>query len=423
MKTGFVLFLAVSTLFMGCVEQSTPDKKVPASAITQAGFLSTNGKNIVNSNGDNVYLRGVNVGGWLVQEQWMCPVLIHPQENMRDHKTMLDTLKERFGAEVRDELIAVYEDNYWTETDFDNCASMGMSVIRLPFSYMNLVILDEGPDFHKLKPNAFSRFDWFVEEAGKRGIYVILDMHGAFGSQNGKDHSGEINDGWQLYNDQANMQKTIWLWGEIAKHFNGNPVVAMYDILNEPGPQARTINHVQWNLFDKIYTEIRKHDPSHIISMESCWDAVHLPRPEQYSWKNVVYQYHYYDWNNITNAEGLNGFTDSKIADIDAGNYNVPTFVGEFTYFDQVSSWDYALNVFNQQGWHWTSLSYKVMQEMGSWGIYHHNPQRANIQTDTEQQIREKWSMVGAEYAKPNPMIKSEIEKKTPYTLSGGSTG
>ena len=50
-----------------------------------------------------------------------------------------------------------------------------------------------------LKSNAFDRLDWFVQNCSQRGMYVILDMHGAFGSQNGMDHSGEVNDGKQLY--------------------------------------------------------------------------------------------------------------------------------------------------------------------------------------------------------------------------------
>ena len=69
-------------------------------------------------------------------------------------------------------------------------------------------------------------------------MYVILDMHGAFGSQNGMDHSGEINDGKQLYYNQSNKDKTLNLWKKIAEHFKGNPAVAAYDILNEPGIKA-----------------------------------------------------------------------------------------------------------------------------------------------------------------------------------------
>ena len=181
-----------------------------ASALGLNDFLKVNGTQIRKSkgSGDVVYLRGTNAGGWLVRENWMNPT------NASDQRTMMDTLANRFGSSKRDELVATYEDNYWTTQDFDNCAEMGMSVIRLPFTYMNLC-----DDNGNLKSNAFDRLDWFVSNCSSRGMYVILDMHGAFGSQNGMDHSGEVNDGTQLYYNQSNKNKTLNLWKSIAEHF------------------------------------------------------------------------------------------------------------------------------------------------------------------------------------------------------------
>ena len=39
---------------------------------------------------------------------------------------------------------------------------------------------------------AFKIKYWIIDECSKRGIYIILDLHGAFGAQNGQDHSGEV---------------------------------------------------------------------------------------------------------------------------------------------------------------------------------------------------------------------------------------
>ena len=50
-------------------------------------------------------------------------------------------------------------------------------------------------DNGNLKSNAFDRLDWFVQNCSQRGMYVIFRHARAFGSQNGMDHSGEINDG------------------------------------------------------------------------------------------------------------------------------------------------------------------------------------------------------------------------------------
>lgn len=263
-----VLAMTLCTLISGNISGAVTVKA--SAALGSNDFLKVKGTQIrkAKGNGDVVYLRGTNAGGWLVQENWMNPT------NASDQRTMMDTLANRFGTSTRDELVATYEDNYWTAQDFDNCAEMGMSVIRLPFTYMNLC-----DDNGNLKSNAFSRLDWFVQNCSQRGMYVILDMHGAFGSQNGMDHSGEVNDGKQLYYNQGNKDKTLNLWKKIAEHFKGNPAVAAYDILNEPGIKAAATYSLHWDFYNEIYNAIRSKDSNHIIIMESCWDADNLPRP------------------------------------------------------------------------------------------------------------------------------------------------
>ena len=383
-------------------------------ALGSNDFLKVNGTQIrkQKGTGDVVYLRGTNAGGWLVQENWMNPT------NASDQKTMMTTLANRFGTSKRDELVSTYENNYWTTQDFDNCAEMGMSVIRLPFTYMNLC-----DDNGNLKSNAFDRLDWFVQNCSQRGMYVILDMHGAFGSQNGMDHSGEINDGKQLYYNQSNKDKTLNLWKKIAEHFKGNPAVAAYDILNEPGIKAAATYSLHWDFYNEIYNTIRSKDSNHIIIMESCWDADNLPRPSQYGWTNVAYEYHYYPWSAQNSSDAQKSYFSSKVSDIANHNYGVPTFVGEFTCFEQSEGWKAAMSTFNSQGWHWTTWSYKVTGN-SSWGIYNHNPEKVDIYNDSADTIKNKWSAVGTANGWKNDKIYNLVK---PYlsgtvTSTGGST-
>ena len=383
-------------------------------ALGSNDFLKVNGTQIrkQKGTGDIVYLRGTNAGGWLVQEDWMNPT------NASDQKTMMTTLANRFGASKRDELVSTYENNYWTTQDFDNCAEMGMSVIRLPFTYMNLC-----DDNGNLKSNAFDRLDWFVQNCSQRGMYVILDMHGAFGSQNGMDHSGEINDGKQLYYNQSNKDKTLNLWKKIAEHFKGNPAVAAYDILNEPGIKAAATYSLHWDFYNEIFNTIRSKDSNHIIIMESCWDADNLPRPSQYGWTNVAYEYHYYPWSAQNSSDAQKSYFSSKVSDIANHNYGVPTFVGEFTCFEQAEGWKAAMSTFNGQGWHWTTWSYKVTGN-SSWGIYNHNPEKVDIYNDSADTIKNKWSAVGTANGWKNDKIYNLVK---PYlsgtvTSTGGST-
>lgn len=320
----------------------------------------------------------------------MCPT--EQTENVSCQKEMIQVLRERFGKEKADELIDVYEDNFWTETDFDNCKDLGMNVIRLPFTYMNF-LEDDG----KLKDNAFERVDWFVEQAGKRGMYVILDMHGAQGSQNEKDHSGDTTQGAAFFygeNAEKNQAEYIQLWERIAEHYNGNSAVAGYDLLNEPYCDLpENTGKTCWDIYDRAYKAIRKIDEDHIIIMEAKWDPVNLPNPKDYGWENVIYEYHQYNYADQHSAQAqLEGIT-LKLDLADAADYGVPNYIGETSFFDNVQSWERCLNEMNRRGCIYTTWSYKATGNgNNTWGIYNIQAEKANVETDDYDTIKEKWS-------------------------------
>lgn len=353
-------------------------------------FLKADGKILRNNmgQGDVVTLRGTNIGGWQVMEAWMCPT------NAPDQKTTIAQFTERFGKEKAEELIKVYEDNWWQEEDFDNIKDLNFNVIRLPISFFNLLD-DEG----KLREDTLAVYDWFVEESAKRDIYVILDLHAAPGSQNGRDHSGDIS-GSLLFNDKSYGDLTISLWEQLAQHYKGNPTIAGYGLLNEPegnDEERAPWGPAQMPWFDQCYKAIRAIDPDHLIIFNAIWEPTNIPHPEEYGWENVMYEYHYYGWNGIDDVTSQRSFIDAKVANDDRAGHNVPVLVGEFTLFNKLPSWEYALDVFNEQGWSWTTWTYKTV-EMGSWGIFNSSSSitpDVNIYNDSEETIVNKWSKVG----------------------------
>ena len=81
-------------------------------------------------------------------------------------------------------------------------------------------------------------------------------MHGVYGSQNGKDHSGQIIDNIEdidFYTNEEKIGKTIDLWEALTEHFLGAPTIAAFDILNEPGELAGSTSERHWKVFDRIY--------------------------------------------------------------------------------------------------------------------------------------------------------------------------
>ena len=399
---ALLVLLTAAYAFAACNNDDGTD----APALT---MLSASGKDIVDESGAKVALRGTNFGGWLVQESWMCPT------DQDDSLSTAMTLYRRFGREDAEALISAYQDNWITETDFARVKELGLNVVRIPFTYMNFYnyLSDDGgllsPDQFTLRADAFARLDWALEMCEKYGLYAILDMHGAVGSQNGSDHSGDTRL-TNLYEDsaagEAYRAKTAELWGLIAEHFEGNPYVAGYDLLNEPG---RASGKTQWDYYDVLYDAVRAKDADHMIFIEAVWEPKDLPLPSAYGWENVVYEYHHYNWayNKMTNAL----FYSLKRAAESLSENGVPVLVGEFNAWGDSSRFDDAdqtdfdaiagvLELYNGEGWHWTTWTYKVtVNGLGgnsTWGLYNcyiglTDAAKADPETDSYDDIMQAW--------------------------------
>ncbi|MBR6939305.1 MAG: hypothetical protein IKH65_00690, partial [Clostridia bacterium] len=114
-KRVTALILAfVFALQTHCVSYCSDVDSVSSDAFTEEDFLSAKGNSIYNAKGEKITLRGVNLGGWLVFEDWLCPY-----EEVSDNYEVIETLTERFGRENAYELLNTYYDNFITGYDLD----------------------------------------------------------------------------------------------------------------------------------------------------------------------------------------------------------------------------------------------------------------------------------------------------------------
>ena len=332
-------------------------------------MVTTDGEKLVDEQGNEVIMRGINAGGLFVTEHWMTG--FNKSNPKNDYLSLSRTFISRFGEEDTKRLWQTYRQNWWSDADFENCAEMGINVIRLPFTYMNVDFAAITDLENAGQSYDFSALDEFVEAAAEHGIYTILDLHGAYGSQNGQDHSGQIFDTAEevtFYENEQLISLTVKLWGALAEHFRTNSNVIGYDILNEPGEKAGLTEKRHWDCFDRIYDAIRATGDRHIVIFESCWDGANLPQPSEYGWETCIYSFHHYSGDNISYEQFCESW-DSKIAEIESWDFGVPLYMGEFTaYGKEARWWDYALSLLNEHGWHWTSWTYKVWGSM-AWGV------------------------------------------------------
>lgn len=396
--------------------------------VKELTLLKTKGKNIYDQSGEGelVQLKGVNVGGWLFQEFWMTPT--EAAGGIWDEQDIYNYLTETYGEEKMWEAITVYQDNYFTEADFDNCQNMGMNCLRLPFWYLNIVDMEGN-----IRENWYERIDWFIENAKKRGMYVIIDCHGAPGSQNGSDHSGIDGGANKMLasefffgqNAPANQELYYTIWELIAERYKDEPAVAAYDLLNEPYCSYRydtpypdeALHGVLWDVYDKVYDKIRAIDDKHIIIMEATWDPVDLPNPDDYGWTNIMYEYHNYLYDDYNNDRGQQiSNMQNKIDLINKANYDVPSYMGEFNYMNNYEAWAEGLDLLNREGIHWTIWTYKTVIGYENWGLYNQTIHKINlVNSDIEKIIEhygkmsesvqnEKLANVVSEYLKKEPV-------------------
>ena len=385
-----------------------------AAVSAQGNFLKADGIYLRNGNGkgDTAWLFGVNFGGLFVHEPWMSPLAGANSE--WDSRTLLI---QRFGAVQAQKLLDTYWDSWATAADFKNMAAEGLNCVRMPVYFLDY--MDDNGVWRKDSAGNidFHRIDRLVADAKQAGVYTVLDLHGAPGSQNGNQHSGKQT-GANLYTTARYQEMFVDFWATMAAHFKDENAVAGYDLLNEPSqnfPSAMGQNVV--DLYDRAYKAIRKVDDNHVIFMEATWTWNLLPDPAAKGWSNVSYSLHYYKWEQNGDYAAMKTFLDQKFTDAKKWGvqYKVPHFAGEFTLFTNPQVWDYGMTRMAKEDWHWTIWSYKVTGNGSSWGLYTSKetaPNTPNVQTDSYDQILQKWGRWNtANYFTRNPMVGDVLKK------------
>lgn len=326
---------------------------------TYAQGLKASGKKIIDVNGNEVILRGMGLGGWMLQE----PYMMEMEGFAGTQWQIKDKIQSLIGATNTEAFYDAWLANHLTRTDIDSMASWGFNSVRLPMHYnlYTLPIEDEpiiGQNTWLEK--GFALTDSLISWCKANHMYVILDLHAAPGGQ-GKDYA--ISDGNaskpSLWDSNANKNKTIALWRRLAERYANEPWVGGYDLINEPnwsftsgGNQngcSENSNTPLRQLYIDITNAIRQVDTKHMIIIEgNCWGNNYngiLPVWDN----NMALSFHKY-WSN--NDQGsIAGIVSLR------NQYNIPIWMGESGENSNVWFTD-ALKLVesNGIGWAWWPL-------------------------------------------------------------------
>lgn len=153
------------------------------------------------------------------------------------------TLGEKLGNQTaHDTVLKPHWDSWAQLSDFQKIADSGFNMVRIPvgfWAYDN----SNTPYASGAAPYIDAAIDW----ARQTGLKVVIDLHGAPGSQNGFDNSGHriATPGWQ---QGDTVQRTLDVLQTIQTKYGDSSyddVIAAIELLNEPLTQELNFNEVK----------------------------------------------------------------------------------------------------------------------------------------------------------------------------------
>lgn len=316
-----------------------------AGLLQAQGFLHQNGKMILDGNGNEMILRGIGTGNWLLQEGYMMKTADIAGTQTQFRNKLIATI----GVEKTNIFYQHWLDNHFTRRDVDSMKVWGFNSVRVAMHYkwFTLPIEDEpvaGQD--TWLESGFVRIDSLLRWCADNQMYLILDLHGAPG---GQGHDANISDydptKPSLWESAENQRKTIALWKKLAQRYANEQWIGGYDLINEPNWELPNGSQLR-QLYVSITQAIRQVDNHHLIIIEGNWfanDYTGLTPPWD---NNMVYSFHkYWNYNTLESIQWMINIRDT---------HSVPIWLGESG--ENSNSWFTSLIALCESqkiGWSW----------------------------------------------------------------------
>lgn len=180
------------------------------------------------------------------------------------------------------------------ESYFTAIHQAGFKSVRVPINWAAHV--GPGPDY-AIDPAFLARVDWVVQQAEAQHLTAILDYH---------------NDDALMNDPDANGDRFVAIWKQVAEHFFAAPNSIFFELLNEPHGK---LDAAHWNaLLQRTLPVIRASNPERVVVIGPAqWNnvgalsALKLPANDL----RIAVTFHFYDPMQFTHqgAEWIDGST------------------------------------------------------------------------------------------------------------------
>ena len=257
----------------------------------QGKFIHVDGPDLVQPNGERLFIQGTNLGNWLNPEGYMFGL------KKTNSAWMIDLmLKEMVGPDATADFWHAFRTNYITKADIDFIAAQGANTVRLPFNYKLFTDEDYMGETGQKQP--FLLMDRVVAWCKANGLYLILDMHDCPGSQTGDN----IDDGYGypwLFESERSQQLFCDIWQQIARHYRDESTILGYELMNEPIAHYFENKDSLYTLLQPLYKRavkaIRTVDQNHVILLGGAhWNSFFFMFDDWTFDKNIMFTCHRY---------------------------------------------------------------------------------------------------------------------------------
>jgi endoglucanase len=286
----------------------------------------------------------------------------------------------------------------------------GFDTVRIPIRWS--AHTGSGPDY-RIDPRFFKRVDAVISQALAQNLQVIINVH----------HFEELNEA-----PEANFNKFIALWAQIAPHYAALPESVYFEVLNEPN--GKLSGDIMRQVLTAGFAKIRESNPTRILILGGeDWSGIKsLPSLPKINDPNQVHTFHYYDpfefthqkasWTNLENSGTVNWGSPEDYRQLkQAAEYvkkvqderRIPIFLGEIGAYEKAPYADVV---------NYTAETRKAFEGVGiSWCAWSFTATFPFYDSNTKRWDEEKLGALGlgARAAKFNKPMKTPRTSR-PYT-------
>ena len=174
---------------------------------------------------NNMKIRGVNLGNWLVLEKWMSPALFEGTKAEDE-----DALCRELPRQELIERLTAHRGSYITREDFIYISERGLIMVRIPVPHF---IFGDDPVYCEPYVPCIEYLDRAFDWAGETGLQILIDLHTAPESQNGFDNGG-ICGVCKWAQSPERIDRVLKVLGMLAERYKSHPALWGIQLLNEP---------------------------------------------------------------------------------------------------------------------------------------------------------------------------------------------